>query len=247
MMIMTRRWISLPFSLTDLLDYTNLARILSIEDDAELQHLIGVSLFKEGYEVHYAFNGKEGLEKIFSLHPDLILLDMMLPILSGVEVIKQVTSNTQTRGIPIIVMTAFTDQANTLEQSLKAQGIREYVQKPFRVTELVSLIGRTIESSPQAPPPPNAISKGGVKLIPQYRTVWINDQMVATLPHKRAELLRALLEAKGAVKREKLLDHLWGPSASMNLLEKTIQRLREDLGPAANRIQTTADGYELVG
>jgi DNA-binding response OmpR family regulator len=225
-----------------------MARILSIEDDAELQHLIGACLFRAGFEVHYAFNGKEGYDKILSLRPDLILLDMMLPVLGGVEVIKLAMGNTLTRDIPIIVMTAFADQANTLEASLKAQGAREYVQKPFKVDEFVSLIRRVLKANPVAPITSSTVSKGKVRLMPQMRTVWIDDVLVATLPHKRAELLKALIEAKGGVKREKLVAALWGPEGSINVLEKTVQRLREDLGPtAADRIQTTPDGYELIG
>lgn len=225
-----------------------MARILSIEDDAELQHLIGACLFRAGYEVHYAFNGKEGYEKILSLRPDLVLLDMMLPILSGVEVLKLTMSNTLIRDTPIIVMTAFADQANTLEGSLKAQGVREYVHKPFKIAELIGLMERVIRKNAVSPISPVGVSKGGVRLIPQMRTVWIDDALVATLPHKRANLIKVLIEAKGAVKREKLLQAVWGQEGTANLLEKTIQRLREDLGPKGHdRIQTTPEGYELLG
>lgn len=225
-----------------------MARILSIEDDAELQHLIGASLFRAGYEVHYAFNGKEGYEKILSLRPDLVLLDLMLPVLGGVEVLKLAMANTLTREIPIVVMTAFADQANTLEASLKAQGVREYLQKPFKIADFIGLVRRTLEQNPVTPIAPSSVSKGKVRLVAQMRTVWINEALVATLPHKRAALLAALIQAKGPVKREKLVAEIWGKNGTINLLEKTIERLRKDLGAKDSaRIQTTADGYELIG
>lgn len=231
-----------------LLQSPGMARILVIEDDAELQQALSFALFKFNYDVHYAFNGKEGYEKILSVRPDLILLDLMLPIMSGIEVIKSVTSNTAVREIPIIVMTAHGDQANMLEHAVKAHGVREYIKKPFRIEELLKLIKRTIEQYPQQQQPETQISKGTVKMDLRFRTVWVNDKLVATLPHKRAELLKQLLRSKGPVKRDRLLQAVWGDGENLNTLEKTIQRLRKDLGPMEGlRIQTTTDGYEILG
>src|SRR5437764_6291186 len=107
--------------------YKAMAKILIIEDDGDLQHMLSIAFNQEKYDVHYAFNGKEGYEKILSVQPDVILLDLMMPVLNGVEVIKLVISNTLVRDIPIIVMTAHGDKADMLEHSLKAQGVREYV------------------------------------------------------------------------------------------------------------------------
>src|SRR5256885_7608751 len=113
-----------------------MARILIVEDDGDLQQMLSIALNQEGFEVHYAFNGKEGYEKILSVQPDVILLDLMMPILNGIEVIKLVTTNTAVRDIPIIVMTAHGDKADMLEHSIKAQGVREYVRKPFEIGSL---------------------------------------------------------------------------------------------------------------
>ena len=228
--------------------FRDMARILVIEDDAELQQALSFALFKFNYDANYAFNGKEGYEKIISLRPDVVLLDLMLPILSGIEVIKLVTSNTSIREIPIIVMTAHGDQADLLEHSVKASGVREYIRKPFPIEELLKLIKRTIAQYPQEHHEETQISKGTIRMDLRFRTVWVNDKLVATLPIKRAEVLKALLKARGPVKREKLLETVWGDSDKLNTLEKTIQRLRMDLGPLEGaRIQTTADGYELLG
>lgn len=224
-----------------------MARILIIEDDGDLQQMLSIALNQEGYEVHYAFNGKEGYEKILSIQPDVILLDLMMPVLNGVEVIKLVTTNTLVRDIPIIVMTAHGDKADMLEHSIKAQGVREYLRKPFEISSMKSLVKRMLLQYPRKPAPPSQIAKGEVRLDTKMRTVWIADKMVATLSPTKAELLRVLLEAKGAVKRDKLLQAVWGGEATSSALEKTIQRLREDLGAGGQRIQTTADGYEVIG
>jgi DNA-binding response OmpR family regulator len=225
------------------------AKLLIIEDDPELQHLLAAYLFPKGYDLHYAFNGKEGYEKVLSVHPDLVILDLMLPILSGIDVLKLVTGNIMTRDIPIIVVTAYGDQADMLEKSLKAQGAREYLRKPFHPKELYELIERTLKPpSPAAEAQPPRIVKGAVQLDVQYRTVYVNDKRIATLPPTRAELCRMLLESHKPVKRQTLIDSIWGSRGSDNLLEKTIQRLREDFGPDESaRIQTTQEGYELLG
>ena len=225
-----------------------MARILVIEDDAELVQVISLTLYKFGYDVHYAFNGKEGHEKILSLRPDLVLLDLMLPIMPGTDVLKRVADNVLLRDIPIIVMTAYSDQANMLERSLRAQGAREYLRKPFSPKELLGLIRRTLEQYPSAQAPPEQVIKGMVRLDQRFRTVWIGEKQAATLSPVRTKLLRLLLESKGPVKRAKLLQAVWGARGTENLLVKTIQRLREDLGTEeARRIQTSSDGYELIG
>lgn len=226
-----------------------MARILIIEDDAELQHLLGEFLFRAGHDVHYAFNGKEGYEKVLSLHPELVVLDLMLPVMSGIDVLKLVTGNLLTRDIPIIIITAYSDQANMLEMSLKAQGAREYIKKPFHPKELVECIRRNLQEAPTKPEEeaPQVV-KGAVRLDLRFRTVWIDNKRVATLPPTRAELCRVLLEARKGVKREALIQSIWGKEGNDNLLDKTVQRLRDDFGPEENsRIQTTPDGYELLG
>lgn len=224
-----------------------MAKILIIEDDGGLQQMLSIAFNMEGFEVHYAFNGKEGYEKILSQQPDVILLDLMMPVLNGVEVIKLVTANTLVRDIPIIVMTAHSDKADMLEHSIKAQGVREYVRKPFEIASMKSLVRRMISQYPRKSVPSSYVAKGEVRLDTKFRTVWINDKMIATLSPTRSDVLKLLIEAKGAVKRDKLLHTVWGNGGSQSALEKTIQRLREDLGSDAQRIQTTSEGYELVG
>ena len=225
-----------------------MASILSIEDDADLQQALGMALYNAGYEVHYAFHGKEGYDKILSLHPDLILLDLMLPMMSGQEILKQVRVRPELRDIPVIVITALINDENKIERALQNQGDVHYIRKPFHLNELIELIGRTLRSTPKSQPLPPTVSKGVIRLDPKCRTVWINDRLVATLSPKKAKLLQILIESQGAVKRHKLLEKVWDSSGSAGALEKTIQRLREDLGPQeCFRLVTTHDGYELVG
>src|SRR5579883_2518206 len=182
-----------------------MAKVLIIEDDGDLQQMLSLALNQESYEVNYAFNGKEGYEKILSFQPDVILLDLMMPVLNGVEVIKLVTTNTLARDIPIIVMTAHSDQADMLEHSIRAQGVREYIRKPFEIAGMKSLVKRMLLQYPRKAAAPSQIAKGQVRLDVKFRTVWVSDKLVTTLAPMRAQVLRLLIESKGAVKREKIL------------------------------------------
>lgn len=224
-----------------------MAKLLIIEDDGDLQQVLSVVFNREGYELHYAFNGKEGYDKMLAVQPDVVLLDLMLPVLNGVEVLKLVTTNTSLKDIPIIVMTAHGDKADMLEHSIKAQGVRAYLKKPFELGDIRSLVRRMLTQYPRNPVTAAEVAKGEVRLDLKFRTVWVKDRMVATLSPMKASVLQVLLEAKGAVKREKLLQAVWGDKTSVPAMEKTIQRLREDLGAEGRRLQTTAEGYEIVG
>ncbi|MFI5346381.1 MAG: response regulator transcription factor [Elusimicrobiota bacterium] len=225
-----------------------MARILIVEDSGDLQELLSVTFNREGYEVYYAFNGKEGYDKVLAVQPDILLLDLMMPVLNGVEVIKLVTSNTLVRDIPIVVMTAHGDKADMLESSILAQGVREYVRKPFELAHLKSVVRRLLAQYPRRAVASSQVAKGRVRLDTKMRTLWIEDRRIATLSPTRAEVMRVLIKAEGPVRREKLLREVWDSESSVAALEKTIQRLREDLGPIeAGRLQTTADGYELIG
>lgn len=225
-----------------------MAKILIIEDDPDLVHLLSLSLYKAGYDVHYAFNGQEGYDKILSLRPDLVVLDLKLPVLSGAEVLRRIGENALLRGIPVVVMSGYGDKAGPLESSVKVQGAREYLSKPFAPKDMLGLVRRVLKSGAPEAEGAGQVVKGVVRLDPRLRTVWVDDRRIATLPPRRAQLLRLLLESRGPVRRAQLVAAVWGGRAvKANTLEKTIQRLRRDLGPEGGRLQTCSDGYELVG
>lgn len=230
-----------------------MARILSIEDDADIQRLIGQALFRENYEVNYAWNGKEGYEKILSFDPDLILLDLMLPLMNGVELLKKLQDEKITPEIPVVVISAYGDEVNLLGHSVKALGAAGYLRKPVNLQEMVVIIKNILLQFPRTPSSKGdakerGLSKGAVRADPKFKTVWINDKLVATLSPKRFDLLLCLIESSGSVPREALLKKMGYKARQVNAIKQDIHRLREDLGPSEQRrIQTTLDGYELIG
>ena len=224
-----------------------MARILSIEDDPELQHLVSYALRNQGWEVHYAFTGPEGHEKALELNPDLILLDMMLPALNGVEVAKLLKAKKSTRDIPIIVLTGYPTDANFMESGIKALGgAVEYLRKPVQLDELVRLIKRMLARGGGKRKPAAVWEKGAFRLTPDSKGVFVDGRLVATLAPKRFEVLYHLLQASGEVAWEELVHKVWGRDGTKNDLEKTIQRLRHDLGAQAYRLSTTRRGYQIL-
>ncbi|MBI2385820.1 MAG: response regulator [Elusimicrobia bacterium] len=119
-------------------------RILSVEDDVDLQQVITYALAKKGWDVVYAYDGADGLAQARKFKPDLILLDMMLPGLNGLEVIKALKENEATRAIPVVVMTAYPSDAQFLKSAVIAMGAVEYLAKPVHIEELVKTIERLI-------------------------------------------------------------------------------------------------------
>jgi DNA-binding response OmpR family regulator len=221
-----------------------MSRILSVEDDPDLQHLVSYALRNQGFEVHYAFTGPEGLEKAFQLNPDLILLDMMLPGLNGAEVARRLKARKETRAIPIVVLTSYPDDAEFLESAVRAIGVVEYLRKPVRADELVAHVRRLL-SGRGDPAPLSVRERGDIRAVVETRTVTIGGRTLAALPPKRFALLLRLLACDGEAAWEDLVRAVWGDAGTKNDLEKTIQRLREDLGPDAARLSTTRRGYRL--
>jgi two-component system phosphate regulon response regulator PhoB len=228
-----------------------MARILSVEDDEHIQHLIGQVLFQQGYEMHYAWNGQEGYEKVLSIKPDLILLDLMLPIMNGVEFLEKLKQQKPVRAIPVIIVTAYGDEADMLKYAVEALGAESYIRKPINFQELVRSV-KVVLAQTAAKPRVNGkdqeLRKGAVRGDPQLLTIWIDDRLVATLPYKEFALFETLIKSPGPMKKEELLRELGYEAGQGDALKQVLHRLRDSLGAVeSKRIRTTPEGYELLG
>ena len=141
---------------------------------------------------------KKAAKRRSSLNPDVVLLDMMLPMMNGVEVIKELKKSKATRDIPIIVMTAYPAEANFFESEIKTFGSIEYLRKPVQMEELVKSIKRILRNRDGSPP--FAIWKRGtMRIIPDSKSIWIGERMIANLAPKRFEVLFHLMQSHGEV------------------------------------------------
>ena len=181
-------------------------RILLIEDEEKLARMVELELRYEGYEVEKAFDGRTGLELALSGRFDLVLLDIMLPALSGMEVLRRLRRESQ---VPVIMLTArdsVVDKVSGLDS-----GADDYVTKPFAIEELLARIRAALrkKGGAQVPQTP-LLSAGEVILDVERHQVSVRGQPVE-LTKKEFDLLRCLLENKGRVlTREALLDAVWG-------------------------------------
>jgi two-component system, OmpR family, alkaline phosphatase synthesis response regulator PhoP len=117
--------------------------ILIAEDEAPIAKLVQFKLEKKGYKIIHKNNGKDALEAIKSEKPDLILLDVMMPYLTGFEVLKEIKSNLETKDIPVIMLTAMGKEADAVKGF--DFGVIDYIRKPFNYAELVSRINRVFK------------------------------------------------------------------------------------------------------
>ena len=180
-------------------------RILLVEDEEKLARMVELELRYEGYEVEKAFDGRTGLERALAGDFDLILLDIMLPALSGMEVLRRLRKERQTPVILLTARDAVVDKVSGLDA-----GADDYVTKPFAIEELLARIRAALRKRPVAPAEVPKLTCGPLVMDVERHEVSVSGTPVE-LTRREFDLLRHLLENKEKViSRESLLDHVWG-------------------------------------
>ncbi|MBW3574210.1 MAG: response regulator transcription factor [Actinobacteria bacterium] len=228
--------------------------LLLVEDEESFVDALVVGLQREGYQVRVARDGAEALELFDLVEPDLVLLDVMLPRISGIDVCRQLRSRSR---VPIIMVTAKSSEIDTVV-GLEV-GADDYVSKPYRLRELVARIRAALRRVPGSEGPRSGdgddgvVEVGDVRLDADRHEVTIRQQRVA-LPLKEFELLELLLGHAGRVlTRETLIDRVWGHDyvGDTKTLDVHIKRLRskvEDDPAQPRRIVTIRGlGYKYEG
>ena len=181
-------------------------KILLVEDEEKLARMVELELRYEGYEVAKVFDGRSGLELAQSGQFDLVLLDIMLPHLSGMEVLRRLRR--EGNAIPVIMLTArdnVVDKVSGLDS-----GADDYVTKPFDIEELLARIRAALRKRPTVRTEENTLTAGPVSMDVERHEVAVNGTVVE-LTKREFDLLHHLLENKGRVlSREALLDQVWG-------------------------------------
>lgn len=181
-------------------------KILLVEDEEKLSRMVELELRYEGYEVAKAFNGRDGLEQALSGDYDLVLLDIMLPQMSGMEVLRRLRR--EQRALPVIMLTArdnVVDKVSGLDS-----GADDYITKPFAIEELLARIRAALRKRAETPAKSGALTVGPLAMDVERHEVAVNGTAVE-LTKREFDLLRYLLEHKGKVlSREALLDQVWG-------------------------------------
>lgn len=204
-------------------------RILLVEDEEKLARMVELELKYEGYSVEKALDGRRGLELALSGEFDLVLLDIMLPQMSGMEVLRRLRRESQ---VPVIMLTArdsVVDKVSGLDS-----GADDYVTKPFATEELLARIRAALRKRPARTEPDNRLSVGPLAMDLDRHLVAVDGQNVA-LTRREFDLLRCLLEHKEKVlSREELLEQVWGFDfmGETNTVDVYIRFLRTKLDEA---------------
>jgi two-component system, OmpR family, response regulator RegX3 len=205
---------------------TETTTVLVVEDEDSFVDALTVGLQREGFRVQVARDGAEALELFDLVEPDLVLLDLMLPRISGVDVCRQLRARST---VPIIMVTAKSSEIDTVV-GLEV-GADDYVSKPYRMRELVARMRAALRRAPREeplPPSVDALQVGDVSLDPDRHEVVVRGQEI-TLPLKEFELLELLLANAGRVlPRETLIDRIWGADyvGDTKTLDVHVKRLR---------------------
>ncbi len=229
---------------------TTPARILVVEDERDIAALVAYHLTKEGYRVRTTGGGAEALEAIAQERPDLIVLDVMLPGFSGLDILDEIRTRSDMADVPIVMLTARREEADRIK-GLEL-GADDYVTKPFSPQELVLRIGAVLRRA-QSPPVAGSsrmLRGGPITVDLNAMHVQVDGEPIQLTPTEY-RLLVALLERRGRVQsRQQLLTAAWDIHVRIETrtVDMHVQRLRSKLGRAGQMIETVRGfGYRFKG
>jgi two-component system phosphate regulon response regulator PhoB len=219
-------------------------RVLIVDDDPDIVRLVSYNLSHAGFEVQTATTGRAALEQIQKQPPDLVVLDVMLPDVDGLEVCRTLRQLAPFRRIPILMLTA---RGEEIDRVVGFElGADDYVSKPFSPRELVLRIKSILRRSGSGRT--DVMHVGNIEIFPDRRQCIVKSIPVV-LTAKEFDLLHELMKARGNVlTRELLMDRVWGyhGDAASRTLDTHVRRLREKLGDDGGHVETVRGvGYRI--
>ena len=203
--------------------------ILVVDDEADLVELISYNLKKEGFSVDSAFDGETALARIRKDRYDLVVLDLMLPGIQGMELCRMLRNDPKTEALPIVMLTA---KGEEVDKILGLEmGADDYITKPFSPRELVARVKAVLRRSMEKPAPEKILKAGELVIDRERYTVSVKGKPIK-LSATEFKLLLFLAERKGKVfNREKLLDAIWSDEAFVEprTVDVHIRRLRAQI------------------
>jgi DNA-binding response OmpR family regulator len=221
--------------------------VLVVEDDRDIAELVARYLEKAGFTVETLSSGRDALAAIAQRPPDLLVLDLMLPHVDGLEICRAARSNARTAAMPIIVLTARAEESDRIA-GLEI-GADDYMGKPFSPNELVARVRALLRRTTRQEPEARAVSYGSIVVDTERHTVSTGGRDV-TLTAKEFLLLEYLLRHRGRVlSRDVLLTDVWGYkyTGGTRTVDVHVRRLREKLPPLGDALVTVKQfGYKLL-
>lgn len=219
--------------------------VFIVEDDANIRELTDYTLSSSGFETKAFENGGAFFDELKSSKPDMVLLDIMLPDMDGMEILRILRSSSDTQKIPVIMLTAKSDRLDKI-RGLDS-GADDYITKPFDILELISRVKAVLRRS-SSREDADEYSYREIHLDNKRRLVCVGENKIP-LTYKEYELLLMLLRASGTVvSREKIIADIWGDEfeGESRTLDVHIRTLRQKLGKAGSYIHTVRNvGYKV--
>jgi two-component system, OmpR family, phosphate regulon response regulator PhoB len=221
-------------------------RVLVVDDEPEIVALVAYHLAKSGYRVSTAASGQDALDMARRERPALIVLDLMLPGMSGFEVLEVLRGDDSTRDVAVLMLTARREEVDRIRGL--SLGADDYLTKPFSPQELVLRVGAILRRLASSGEQTDLIQAGPIRIDRSAHSVTVNSHEVELTPTE-FKLLLTLAERKGRVQaRAHLLETVWdaAPDIQTRTVDMHIQRLRTKLHPAGDLIETVRGfGYRL--
>jgi two-component system, OmpR family, alkaline phosphatase synthesis response regulator PhoP len=219
--------------------------VMVIEDEKEIRDLVRYNLEKAGYRVASAADGEDGIKQLFAARPDALVLDLMLPGLNGLEILREVRAEPATHDVPVLVLTARSAEMDKLLGF--ENGADDYLTKPFSPRELVARVQALVRRSR-----PTGITRvieiGPLRIDSDAREVRFGNQVMDLTP-REFDLLAFFARHPGRVlSRDELLRKVWGYDyvGETRTVDVHVRRLRAKLGDEARRIETVlGSGYKF--
>ena len=213
-------------------------KIYIVEDEPDIRETLKYNFSNEGFEVFTAPDGEEALSNIKKVLPDVLILDLMLPGVSGLDVCKSIRADDDIRDMSIIMLTA---KGEEIDRVIGFElGADDYVTKPFSVRELILRVKVLLKKQRESLVENKLVTFGPIRIDLDAHELKINDKEIV-LTALEFKLLQHLVKRKGRVQtREQLLGDVWGYSAEVTTrtVDTHIKRLREKLGNTSDYIQT---------
>src|SRR5712691_9531343 len=224
----------------------NTQTVLVVEDEGSIASFVSLYLKNAGYAVRTASTGSQALDQVASEMPALIVLDLMLPDIDGIEVCRRIR---KTSDVPILMLTARDDDIDKIV-GLEV-GADDYLTKPFNPRELVARIKSTLRRATQTQksgrPPEAVMEHGAIKIDAGRREVTVSGDQVQLAP-KECDLLWELLDHRGLVQtRDQLLERVWGYTfaGDTRTVDVHVRQLRRKLGEASPIVTVWGVGYKV--
>jgi len=223
--------------------------IIVVEDDLDIRELISFNLANEGHQVFEANNGEVGIDKARNNNPDLILLDLMLPGIQGLDVCRIIKSDQETKEIPIIMVTAL-GQEEDIVKGLET-GADDYITKPFSIKVLIARVNAVLKRSIEVGEDKSKdILINGINIKTRSREVWVNKNLINDLTFSEFQILYLLAGHPGWVfTRYQIIDKIRGDNYPVTdrSVDFQIVGLRKKLGDAGKLIKTVRGvGYRFT-